>query len=211
MARTAIDFGIRPQQIQVLPYFLKAPLRLKPQANQPANTLVYFGRLSPEKGLLSLLQAMSQLPQIPLIVCGAGPQRPQLESFVVQHGLENVRFAGHLNGKALTSLLQSALFTILPSEWYEVFGQSIIESMALGKPVIAARIGGIPDLIDEGTDGLLFEPGNVAELVDCIEELWANEYRTQQMGENGRRKVLQSFSPRAHYEQLYALYARLGS
>ena len=88
---------------------------------------------------------------------------------------------------------------------------SIRQSFATGKPVAASRIGGIPELIDEGQDGLLFSPGDANELAACLRRLWDNPEQTRRMGLNGRRKVLAQYSPENHYRQLYPLYKKLAN
>jgi glycosyltransferase involved in cell wall biosynthesis len=135
--------------------------------------------------------------------------RGTLEQMVAEEKLANVRFTGYLNGESLNRALSQARFTVLPSEWYEVFGQSILESLVLGKPVIAARIGGMPELIDQHNDGLLFTPGAKDELAACLHRLWKEPEMTRQMGLNGRRKVLAQYAPDSHYRQLYPLYEKL--
>jgi glycosyltransferase involved in cell wall biosynthesis len=200
-------FGVPAGQLRHIPLFLF------PQDFSPSTTdgvyLAYLGRLSHEKGLPTLIRAMRQVPQAQLVVVGEGAMRPVLERMVEEHGMSNVRFAGYLNGKALDDALARARFTVLPSEWYEVFGQSIIESFVVGKPVVAARIGGVPELIDEGKDGLLFTPGTEDELAACVRRLWDHPEETRRMGANGRRKVLNQYTPENHYQQLFSLYERV--
>ena len=128
---------------------------------------------------------------------------------VEREKLTNVRFTGYLSGKDLTRALSQARFTVLPSKWYEVFGQSILESFAVGKPVVAARIGGVPELVDEHDDGLLFTPGVEDELAACLRHLWQEPEMTHQMGLNGHRKVLAQYTPDNHFRQLYPLYKKL--
>jgi glycosyltransferase involved in cell wall biosynthesis len=97
----------------------------------------------------------------------------------------------------------------LPSEWYEVFGQSIIESFIVGRPVVGARIGGIPELIGAAESGLLFTPGVEDELAACLRRLWDHPEETRQMGLNGRRRALMQYNSEDHYRQLFSLYERL--
>ena len=137
--------------------------------------------------------------------------RPALEYKAAEWKLTNVQFTGYLTGQALNNALAQARFTVLPSEWYENFPFSILESLAAGKPVIASRIGGIPELIDDGEDGLLFSPGDADELADCLCRLWDAPEETRQMGLNGRRKVLTQYTPENHYHRLYPLYKKLAN
>lgn len=200
-------FGVSADQLHHVPYFFFPQDFAASQAD--GGYCTYVGRLSHEKGLPTLVRAMRRAPQVQLLIVGEGPVRAPLEKLVEQEKLDNVRFSGYLSGQALERALSQARFTILPSEWYEVFGQSILESFAVGKPVVAARIGGIPELIDEGVDGLLFTPGAEDELAACLRRLWDDPVGTRQMGLNGRRKVLAQYTPENHYRQLYPLYERL--
>ena len=135
--------------------------------------------------------------------------RSTLQQMAEEWELANVRFVGYLTGQALNQVLANARFTVLPSEWYEVFGQSILESFAVGKPVVAARIGAMPELVEEGADGLLFSPRVEDELAVCLRHLWDHPQQAREMGINGRRKVLARSNAGMHYAQLLPLYERL--
>jgi glycosyltransferase involved in cell wall biosynthesis len=206
--RTAETFGIPPAQLVVLPYFLfpedypEAPVADDGYA-------AYVGRLVEGKGLPTLLRAMARAPAARLLVVGEGPLRPALEREVAARGLTNVRFTGYLAGDALRQALAGARFTVLPSEWYEVFGQSLVESLAVGRPAIGARIGGIPEALAEGEDGLLFPPGDAEALAGCIRRLWDDPAEARAMGRRGRARVARAFGPEAHGTALEALYRGL--
>ena len=206
---TARSFGIPAKQILHIPHFVFPEEYSVSQSD--GGYFAYIGRLSHEKGLPTLLRAMRQLPQAQLLIVGEGKIRPALERKVAEWKLTNVQFAGYLTGQALDKALTRARFTVLPSEWYENSPQSIRESFAIGKPVVASRIGGIPELITKGVDGLLFTPGDENELASSLHHLWENPEKTRQMGLNGRHKVLAQYSPENHYRQLYSLYENLAN
>jgi glycosyltransferase involved in cell wall biosynthesis len=207
LKHTAQAFGIPAQQLLHIPYPLYPEKHAASQGD--GGYLAYVGRLSHEKGLPTLLQAMRQLPQAQLLIIGEGTMRPALEYKAAEWKLTNVQFAGYLTGQALNEALAQARFTVLPSEWYENYPFAILESLAAGKPVVASRIGGIPELIDEAQDGLLFSPGDADELAACLRRLWEDPEQTRLMGLHGRGKVLAKYSPENHYRQLYPLYERL--
>jgi len=98
------------------------------------------------------------------------------------------------------------MVTIIPSVCYEAFGRTIIESFALGKPVIGARIGGIPELVKDGGTGYTFEPGNAEELRNKIIQLLQNKNKIVEMGKNARKFVEENFSSEKHYEKLMDIY-----
>ena len=131
--------------------------------------VLYFGRYGTEKGVETLLEACKELPKVPFRFAGKGDLEPQIQA------LENVTELGFVTGDDLEQLVRNAAFTICPSECYENCPFSVMESIMYETPVIGSRIGGVPELIDEGTDGLLFTSGDAADLVDKIKQLWYNE------------------------------------
>ena len=126
----------------------------------------FFGRYSREKGVRTLIEAAKQLPEIPFIFAGNG----EYESEMV--AVDNIQNVGFQTGAALDDLIRHATFSVCPSEWYENCPFSVMESQTRGTVVIGANIGGIPELIEDGENGLLFESGNVDSLVDAIYRLW---------------------------------------
>jgi glycosyltransferase involved in cell wall biosynthesis len=206
------SFGLPQGNSTHIPYFLFP--REYEVTRGDEGYIAYMGRLSREKGLETLLRAMRQVPEVPLRIVGEGVMRPSLEKSVEESALRNVSFMGHLGGMELRRLLAGARFTVLPSEWYEVFGQSILESFAAGKPVVAARIGGIGEVVGDGPDagGLLFAPGAAEELAGCIRRLWHHPGEARDMGERGRRRVLEcGFDDESHYHRIVSLYQGLVS
>jgi len=149
---------------------------------------------------------MVQLPDINLNIVGDGLMRPILEKDKEELGLQNVNFTGYLSGKELGRVFDRSRLTVLPSEGPEVLPYSILESFASGVPVVASRIGGIPEMITHRRDGLLFEPGSENQLAQSIEKLWKDPRRSAEMGAFGRKKVLKEFNRETHYDRLMSLY-----
>jgi glycosyltransferase involved in cell wall biosynthesis len=139
------------------------------KAVQKKDYVLYFGRFSQEKGIATLVQAAKELPQIPFIFAGSGPLEHLLE------GVPNIQNVGFQRGEALETLIREARFTVYPSEWYENCPFSVMESQMYGTPVLGANIGGIPELIQVGETGELFESGNSQVLKEKIAALWYNE------------------------------------
>lgn len=131
--------------------------------------VLYFGRLSQEKGLMALSVACKALPEIPFVFAGTGPLVSEVKE------LPNARYVGFMKGEELYSLIRGARFTVYPSEWYENCPYSVMESESLGTPVLASRIGGIPELVKDGESGELFTPASVKELTIKIALLWADD------------------------------------
>ena len=132
--------------------------------------VLYFGRYSQEKGIKTLVEVCKQLPEISFVFAGSGPMEEVFKD------VPNIRNVGFQTGDALRDLISEARFTVYPSEWYENCPFSVMESQMYGTPVQGARIGGIPELIEPGNTGELFESGNGVELKRKIQEMW-NETR----------------------------------
>ncbi len=137
-----------------------------PQAREKRPYVLYFGRFAAEKGMDMLLAACRELTEVQFVFAGSGSMEGELA------GAPNVKYVGFQQGDALKKLIAEARFTVYPSVWYENCPLSVMESIASGTPVIGARIGGIPELIEDGKTGLLFESGNVQELTKQIRRLW---------------------------------------
>ena len=168
--------------------------------------ILYFGRLSGEKGVGTLLKAHAAMENPPpLVIVGTGPMEQELK----QTAGTNVTFAGYCSGDALWDYVRNASCLVVPSEWYENCPMTILEGMAFGKPVIASRIGGIPEQIDHGVSGLLYTPGNVSELQAALSRLMADQSMRRSMGEAGRVKLEQEFSLQNHNRQLVEIYQSL--
>ena len=170
---------------------------------------VYVGRVSEHKGILTLIKAMQANPTIKLRIVGDGDARAKAEQFRDELKLDNIQFDGFQAGDSLRAIIEGASFMIVPSEWYENCPKVVLESFAAGKPVIGSRIGGIPELIQDGVDGLLFEAGSVDELSAKIAELSSDESRLKEMGKACRDKVDAEYTFRDHYQKLLATYRRV--
>ena len=171
-----------------------------PKYQSDENSIVYFGRISAEKGLITLIQAMRGFPNVNLKIIGEGPMRGELEALSQHLNLKNIKFHGYKTGNELYSEILSSMFLILPSEWYENNPRAVIEGFALGKPVIGARIGGIPELVKDDVTGFTFEPGNVEDLKNKINMLLNSKVKISAMGKNARLFVERELNMDKHYE-----------
>ena len=125
---------------------------------QPGRYLLYSGRLERIKGLLTLLEAIAPLRQVPLKIAGEGSARAEIEAYIEEHNLSQVELLGFKSGAELSDLIHNCLAVVVPSQWYETFGLAIVEAFAHGRPAIGSRIGAIPELIESGRDGFLVSP-----------------------------------------------------
>jgi glycosyltransferase involved in cell wall biosynthesis len=172
---------------------------------------IYLGRLSAEKGVLTLLKAMTRVKRSKLIIVGDGPQRAELEVFARENLIKNVEFVGYKNKSEVKELMSHASFSVIPSEWYENSPLVIYEAFSMGKPVIGATIGGITEFIQPNKNGLHFIPGNDILLSDCINLLLDNRDKIVEMGKNARDKAEKNFAPEEHYRWISGIYERLVS
>ena len=192
-----IEGGLPAERVVVKPNFVDIS-EIPPV---PRSGLLFVGRLSAEKGLLTLAKAMALLPVTKLRVAGDGPESGLLDRVV------GVTKLGNLLGDAVHQEMRHALALVVPSIWYETFGLVVIEAFACGTPVIASRIGALAVLVRNGKTGLLFEPGNPRELADKL--AWAQTHPEQMavMGRNARSQYEDEFSAEVNYRRLMDIYA----
>lgn len=191
-------------KIMHLPTFVNLK-EYEQQYHWQENSIVCFGRVSKEKGLFTLIEAMKGL-NIKLKIIGEGSVKESLVSKVKSLELKNIDFLGYITVEELKDEIRKSMFVVVPSEWYENNPSSIIEGFALGKPAIGARIGGIPELIKENETGLTFESGNSEDLKAKILLLSKNSAEIERMGQNARKKVEEEFNTDIYYEKLINIY-----
>ena len=205
--RMLSDNGFDSQTITVLPHFQHLPGPVLPIPS--GAPILYFGRLSPEKGVSDLIRAMQPFPDLHLQIAGDGPQRPALEQLAQSLTLSNVTFLGHQNREQLNTLISRSRFTVLPSRAYETLGKSILESYALGRAVIASDLGSRREIVHDSETGLLYRAGDVAQLSSAISFLAQRPHVATEMGNAARRFVESFHSPDQHYKALTNLYTDL--
>lgn len=165
---------------------------------QKKDYVLYFGRFSEEKGIGTLLKVCKDLPDIPFVFAGTGP----LENAV--NGIANIQNVGFQKGEALEKLIREARFSVYPSEWYENCPFSVMESQMYGTPVLGANIGGIPELIQIGKTGELFESRNAEALKTQIQKLWKDSSLTARYSENCKNINFDTIA--AYGEKLMEIY-----
>lgn len=196
--------GVPRERIRVCGNFIEH-ISAAPQAKD--SYVLYLGRLSPEKGLWTLMKAMHAAPPgIRLKIGGTGPMESPLKDYAAAHSLA-IEFLGFVSGEEKQRLIAKAIGTVVPSEWFENFPISVLESLALGTPVIASRIGGLPEMIEHGESGLLFEPGDVEGLCAAITCLSSNTEEAASMAATALAAARSRFGPEAHAKGLHDIYA----
>lgn len=201
-----IEYGFSPERIIWIPNFVDTHQYVPSYTSD--GYFLFVGRLVSFKGVSTLLEAMRSVQESQLYIVGEGELREQLEARAREEAIENVSFLGYQSGPELKSLIANAMFTVTPSEWYENMPYAILESFALGTPVLAANIGGMPELIEPGVNGLLFEPGSVVDLVEKIRYLLLNRQQLASMGKRARAKIEREYDAETHYERVVQVYER---
>jgi len=202
------EHGWKVTNFEVLPHFQEV-CATKGGEDYRTGPLLYFGRLSREKGIADLVHAMRQLPELQLVIAGDGPERGDLQGLAVTLGLKNVAFAGQLGAKERDALIAQSRFTLMPSHAYETLGKTILESYAQGRAVIASDRGSRRELVRDGETGFLYPCGDVNALAGKIRELALDPESARRMGAAGREFVGKHFASDVHYQKLLSIYESL--
>lgn len=194
-----------PDRLRHLPNFVdSAGVRPK---DSPGGGPVFAGRLSHEKGVDVLIEAVAGRPEMTLEIAGDGPARAELEALASDLGAaDRVRFHGRLGTDQLRELLRTSCVSVVPSRWYENMPLAVLEAFAAGLPVVGTALGGTPELIEPGVDGDLVPPNDPAALGDALAALVGDPELAFRMGEAARRKVSRDYAPADHVVKLEALY-----
>jgi glycosyltransferase involved in cell wall biosynthesis len=192
--------GFHADQVVVLPNMVS--VAESPATAAEGKYVLFAGRLSPEKGIDVLIEAARQLPDIPFLLAGGGPLEKQLQT----GRPSNVTLLGQVDSVAMQAHYRNARMLVLPSRTYEMCPLVIGEAMGHAIPVVASRLGGIPELVDDGVTGLLFECGNSEHLAKCIRTLWSAPELCRRMGLAGWCKARQLYSEEAYWPKLVQIY-----
>ncbi len=169
--------------------------------------VLYTGRLSPEKGLATLLDAWERLPvPCPLHIIGDGPDRAALEVRVRERNIPGIVFRGHLSRADTMTALQGARFIVTPSICYEGFPMVIAEAFACGTPVLCSKLGGMKEIVTDGVTGLHFTPGDAADLAQKAAWAWSHPVEVSEMGRSARREYEKQYTAERNYELLMDIY-----
>lgn len=202
-----IEWGWPAEQFVYVPNFVDTE-QFK-FSEKPGEYFFYFGRLSFEKGVGTLIKAALKTG-VQLKVAGTGPDMEQLKKLV--GGAKNIEFLGFLRGESLHDAIGGARAVVLPSEWYENAPISVMESYAMGRPVVGADIGGIPELIKPGVTGEIFPSGDIDALCGVLSRLDDEpDANLTAMGRAGRQWMEDEFDRKVHLEMLLKVYRGVGA
>ena len=194
-----VEAGFAEQRISILPNMVTVPdLKVYPSGGKCA---LYIGRISPEKSVETLMAA-ARGTGLSILVAGDYSEMPNL----LDTAPPNVKFVGLLNHDRVSEFYAMGQFLVVPSTWFEGCPMVILEAMGHSLPIIASRIGGIPELVEDGVTGLLFEPGNSADLMAKMQLLSKNTDLCHEMGKAGRERVIRKYSEDAYYGGIISVY-----
>ena len=194
--RKFVEQGIPEEKLGIVPGIM--PDVAPADKWEPGKYVTFVGRVSPEKGIDEFLAAARQLPDIPFAVAGAYDGMPE----IVKDAPSNVEFKGFWRGDDLRRAYLDSRFIVVPSKWYEGFPNVIVMSMMLKRPTLTAAIGATGSIITDGVDGVLFHPGDTADLVAKIRGLYDDLPRCRAMGEAGALEAEKRYSREKIYECL---------
>ena len=177
--------------------------------NEGEKYILYFGRISKEKGLFTLYEAMLNIPEIKLLVIGDGPDLNDSITYVNQNNINNVEFKGPKWGEDLIPFIQNCEFVIVPSEWYEPNPYVILQSFSYGKAVIATNIGGLKDMIINNENGILANPNDPKNLAICIKKLFFNSEKKIFLGKNAKLILENKYSSEKYYNISINIFNKL--
>jgi glycosyltransferase involved in cell wall biosynthesis len=201
------EAGVPDSKLFVRPNFVYAPPL--PEAGDAGKYAMFMGRLSPEKGCWTLIHAFERVPQILLKIVGTGPLEQELKDYVSKKGIGNIEFLGFKSGDEKWQLLRNSLCLVVPSEWYENFPVTVLEAFMAAKPVVAARMGGLPYIVEDGQSGLLFESGKPEELAQKIQRLVDDPAAAVRMGVRARSLSETKYGPEQGYSNLMNIFSQV--
>ncbi|MBK9781449.1 MAG: glycosyltransferase family 4 protein [Anaerolineales bacterium] len=203
-----IQSGFPSEKIVVMPHYVRQ-LPYVSAKDKSGEYALFVGRLDPEKGVETLLEAW-RLLKIPLKIRGDGQLTLQAKQFVELHHLNHVEFVGRLSEEELSDLINKARFLIVPSGgYYETFGMVIVEAYSKGVPVVASNLGVTSEIVSDKYTGLLFESGNPRDLADKAAWMWDHTTEADTMGRNGLEFFENYYTDKRCYHTLIKVYDEL--
>ena len=196
MADKMVQGGFKKDKMKVLCNFIDVQ-KCKRDEFTKGDYYCFIGRLSHEKGVKTLIEAANKLPY-KLVIIGGGPMEEELNAVAGK----NIEFVGFKQWNEIKELVGKARFSVIPSEWYENNPLSVIEAQCLGTPVLGARIGGIPELINEGVTGMTFESRNVDDLAKKIEGMWKHDFDYKAIAEMSQKQ----YNAEKYYSEIMKVY-----
>jgi len=206
MRQTLLDFGYPEKKL----IHFTNPISPKSSSSPPLKNshILYFGRFTEHKGLKTIIESAKNLPHIPFYLVGEGKLTEYLSKQIKENKMHHVHLLPFTQGQKLSRLISSSCGVLVPSLWEENQPYSVLEAFAAAKPVIACRIGGLPELVTNRQRGLLVPPGNSTQLTSAIQFLWDNPDKVSSYGKNAYEHVIRNHNPESHYHNLLDIYQK---
>lgn len=202
-----VEWGWPRDKFVYIPNFVN--INIDDISRKVGDYFIYFGRLSHEKGIETLIHSVAE-SGVSLKIVGTGPIEGDMKELVTSLNVD-IEFVGFRTGEELFRLIAEARATVLPAEWYENAPISILESYSLGTPVIGADIGGIPEMIKVGETGDVFKSGSVKELTATLKKyVDLSDFELTELGKAASSWVQQNFSHEQYLSRMKNLYASMG-
>ena len=201
-----IEDGINPNKIQAIHNSIE--MNDYNVETQDDGYALYFGRLSKEKGILNLINAFAKCNKGNLYIAGEGPEKENIEKIIKENNLEDrVKLLGFLNKEQMTDVTRKCKFVVVPSIWYENCPYSVLETLAIGKPIIGSNMGGIPELVIDNENGFIYN--TVDELTEKMNVLFENEDLVKQFSKKSKELAKQNYDREVYYNKLKQIYDKV--
>lgn len=201
-----IEDGINPNKIQAIHNSIE--MNDYNVETKDDGYALYFGRLSKEKGILNLINAFAKCNKGNLYIAGEGPEKENIEKIIKENNLEDrVKLLGFLNKEQMTDVTRKCKFVVVPSIWYENCPYSVLETLAIGKPIIGSNMGGIPELVIDNENGFIYN--TVEELTEKMNLLFENEDLVKQFSKKSKELAKQNYDREVYYNKLKQIYDKV--
>ncbi|MEW5822011.1 MAG: glycosyltransferase [Cyanobacteriota bacterium] len=209
LADLLVRSGVKSSKIKVINNFVPDSLVLQDFNNDNNNYFLYTGRLTSYKGIYTLISVFKELPDISLHIVGKGEEEHNIRNIIDSEALSNIHIQGFKTGKALEEEYINSIATIIPSEWFENFPLSVLESFSHGKAVIGSNLGGIPEIIDNDINGIIINYGDIVQLKSSILKLYQNRTLAKELGKNARNKYERCYTPDLYLSRLIEAFLHM--
>jgi len=199
-----MEAGIPEEKILVKPHFMDTrPLSFSQTYESYA---VFMGRVAREKGVMMLLQVFKERKDLGLRIIGEGPLLNDVRHFIKENRLSHIECLGYISSEDRFEVVKNAAFLLFPSLYYENFPYVLMESLTLGVPVIASAVGGIPEIVEDRQNGLLYTPGSVEEMNHRIDMLLRDAPLLKKLRKQAGERAGLAFSEKKGFLELLGIY-----
>lgn len=203
-----MEDGIEENKIKVLHNFID--IKQYDVETKDEGYALYFGRLSKEKGILNLINAFSRTENGMLYIAGEGEEKENIKKLIDENKLnDRIRLLGFLNPDKMKEYIRKCKFVVVPSIWYENCPYSIMETLAIGKPIIGSNIAGIPELVQDNINGFTFKYNNIEELTEKMQKLFTDDSLIEEFSKKSKEICKELYSKEFYYNELMNIYNSL--